>query len=693
MHTVSNFLAPVEDPTHHPSYIHYRNRVLDGETDQLRKLFEIIAYTGTSIPSVLEKDHVLYDEIQNRMGSRWVCLATESSIASQMTKDFSVPVWKNRKFELLKMDLEDDQWEFFSSLEAYLEDEGIEGLIKVFQDPQLKSFLANHPQEWILSVYKMFPEAKETIEENFHISLNIEAIKSHEWRQALEGLYENLLQNPENTASILRSFLRQTGEGGLENLFLEKPIQDLLFQNEEVFWIPEVLKEFPQAWEKIEAQISKIWLTNPDLLQFLERDSDWFKALKKGAFTTTPLLFLSDYAKKGKISYQKLDPEVLHKIFLQEAYHPILHSDKHYPWIPFYLYHLPENVQLVEAFIAKKWKDDPAFFEVVRESNLWLEALVKTLRQSREPSAFLFFVDLIRLSCDLKGLSPEKTRHFLLYLPDWILAKFGKAPFYKDKNDSFREVIKDLCEKTTQRTLEEKALSIEWCRLVKNLHPIALIELSKMVPAHQLASRWIPSMELHQLLLLIPLLELAPFKTVFNELFLEEHPRALMFATEMQKEFYANVFAYAFDQDFQNTFPRQEQTIEALNGFLLRKRTALKSIQALYRKKPQNIAQCLSLLEGKLEQIERGVSPLFLQEIRLEELVQEWKNTSLSESQKVSFEVPLKPVDSTRPLELENVSSTESEHPEGHFFSSKETVILPKVSIPRLPLERLERDS
>ena len=167
----------------------------------------------------------------------------------------------------------------------------------------------------------------------------------------------------------------------------------------------------------------------------------------------------------------------------------------------------------------------------------------------------------------------------------------------------------------------------------------------------------------------------------------------MRFATEMQKEFYANVFAYAFDKDFQNTFPSEEQTIDALKGFLLRKRTALRSIQALYRKKPQNIAQCLTLLEGKLDQIERGASPLFLQEIRLGESVPERKNASLADSQKVSEEVGLKPAQSPLPLESVNASSGEGEHPERHFFSSKETVILPKVSIPRLPLERLKRDS
>jgi hypothetical protein len=693
MHTVSNFLAPIEDPTQHPSYSQYRNRILKGEMDQLRNLFEIIAYTGTSIPSVLEKDRVLYDEIQNKMGSRWVCLATESSFGSQTTETVSVCVWKNRKFELLKMDLEEDKWEFYSSLETYLEDEGIEGLKKVFQDPHLKSFLANHPHEWAFSVFKMFPEAKETIEENFHISLDEKELKSLNLKQGLEALYDNLLLNPEQTATLLRSFLRQTGEVGLEKLFLEKPITDLLFQKEEFFWIAEVLLEFPQAWEKIEAQISKIWMIKPNLSKILEEDSAWLTALKKGAYTTTPLLFLAEYCKKGNISYQKLDPAVLHKIFLQEVYHPILHSDIRYPWIPFYLCHYPENVQLVEAFIAKKWKDEPGFYQIVQESNLWLEALVKTLRYSREPSAFLFFIDLMRLSCDLRGLNPEKTRHFLLYLPDWLLAKYGKVPFYSDKSAPFSEVIKELCAKTTQKTLDEEALSIEWSRLVKNLHPVALIELSKMVPAHQLASRWIPFMELHQLFLLIPLLEPAPLKTVFNELFLEEHPKALRFATEMQKEFYANVFAYAFDKDFQNTFPSEEQTIDALKGFLLRKRTALRSIQALYRKKPQNIAQCLTLLEGKLDQIERGASPLFLQEIRLGELVPERKNASLADSQKVSEEVGLKPAQSPLPLESVNASSGEGEHPERHFFSSKETVILPKVSIPRLPLERLKRDS
>jgi len=296
----------------------------------------------------------------------------------------------------------------------------------------------------------------------------------------------------------------------------------------------------------------------------------------------------------------------------------------------------------------------------------------------------------MRQSIVLKGFSPERTRKFFRYIPAWLLEKFSKARFWQNKNETFAEVLDNLCTRTATRPPSFLGLNDEWEEVVKNIHPVALIELSSTPQAHPFSSKWLPLMQTYQLQILIPLLEPAPFKTVFNELPIEEHPKALKYATQKQKEFYGNVFAYSFDHDLSSFMSIEVRDEEAITQFVLAKKSSIKALLELYEKEPQNIAQSLLNVEQKLDSLrkknfdtcEDKPTKEFSFQSQVAVLPENPKATPFADAEEgfLTF-------DDYRPME------SDADTFEARIQSSKETVILAKTSIPKLDLERIKKYS
>jgi hypothetical protein len=691
MHFSLNPFQPQTEEFHFQTALdQYRGRILDGDNEQIKNLFDLIADRGMSIPYALEKDPVLYENIQSQIGMKWVEIAVKSSIGSQIRQHSFDSVLQNRKFELLKWDLEEGPKTFYSHLESYLSKNGQEGLNRVFEDIETKQFLKGDCKTWIPFVLKLFPDAKEQIQTTFQLEASEGSLETFDKSLVLETFHKSLRMNPIQAPLLIKQFVQNHGLEKLPHLLRDEEIGSLLFEGENYPWIPQVLEDFADCCEMIESIISEKWLVHPNLEQLLKKEATWIDALKEHTKSITPLLFLSAYVRNEEIPYDELDPTFFHKIFMQESYHTILHANEAYPWIPFYLYHYPKNAPLVEAFIAQKWKEDPAFYFLAHSYPDWLEDLEEAIVHLKEPSAFLFFINFIRQSIDLKGFSPERTRKFFRYLPDWLLEKFSKARFWQNKNETFAEVLENLCIRTAARQASFSSLNDEWALVVKNIHPVALIELSSTPQAHPFSSRWLPLMQTYQLQILIPMLEPAPFKTVFNELPIEEHPKALKYATQKQKEFYGNVFAYSFDHDLSSFMSCEIRDEEAITQFVLAKKSSLKALLELYEKEPQNIAQSLLNVEQKLDSLLK--KNFDASEVKpTKEFSFANQAAVLPESHKAfpfaDLEEGCLTFEDYRPI------ASDADTFEAMIQSSKETVILTKTSIPKLDLERIKKYS
>jgi hypothetical protein len=579
---------------------------------------------------------------------------------------------ENRKFTLLKGGLHDDPESFLSHLFQYLDESGTEGFEKVFADRDILEFLSKDTDAWFEFMVERFPTKIDWMEESFYPdTLSNASSESTEIvgldTQGVKELFDEIQANPKAIGPLLTCFFADNGSGRLVAFFNDPEFAKLLTQDEEFPWVEEVITAFPEVSAIVEMHISKLWLSRPDLENWLSKKIPWMDILAENLGQTTPLLFLSGLVRKN-LNQADIDPDVVHSLLLDEKFQTILHADIRYPWISVYLSSRDKHIHYVEAFLIKKWRNNPDLLNIVLQNPSWMRAL---FHFSKESTPFLFLISVLRNRFDISRLGPEKIRQCMFFLPKWIVEQCVDIPSPSTGvPTNFKEVLGALIERTSRLSFSlDENLEKDWIQFVSSLNPITLFLIAQDEGALENCHYWIPCLNQNMMRLMVPLFEPACFRIFLDTLPLEKHNSILILATQSQRDFYCRDYSYPLEKKI-SEFWDSEQNCDAMRRFILDKIGTLQRIETQLQSDFRRVVDQIELLEDYLDQLQSGVfTPCH--------------RVKAVESKEVEDFLPLQ--------DLQEELLTESPRQRSSEGSEALQPLVPKLDFSRLPLMQLTR--
>lgn len=552
----------------------YRQEIIEGNATDIPGLFQVLVNSDLSIPRFLGQDPPLYSQIINLMGLSWLPCAVEISVKSQLQKRNYSEVWLERRFSLLKEDLEDGDSNLHDHLESFLTLTKANGLKKILADPDFIRLFSQNQVFWSNSLCSQFPDCVQLV--NAALKEDRSGIKTpflkrqariSDKEKMLAQLRMEIQVNPADyTVSIIR-FLEKNGQGRLWDIFLDPELSERLLQDTEYPWVGPILQAFKENHTVIERFLSREWSTRVDFSEYLKTHHKWVDELSEFFDPMTPFLFLFYFIKKDYDPINpSIDSEAFHKLFLDPNYLEFFHQDEGYTWIPFYLSRFRKNGMYINSFLSDRLFHDRKLKRLVDQNPPWIRSLMDSVPTV---TPFTFTVMLLQNKLNYEEFTPDDFAFNLDKLPCWVSEVFVNPNPCSPSKDTFFSFLNFWGHFFESETFVLKDVQ-EFMWFLPNLHPIEMVFLARDARFRYMMAKTLPNFPTKAKAIMIPSLNTTGLWTLMREMPLEQHPIFLSYATTRQKEFYGSMQIFHADYELENLASNFEK-----RGLFLKKRIAV----------------------------------------------------------------------------------------------------------------------